>query len=164
MELWIYQGILRWRFRGVSTACLPPLTGRAASCRLHFVFVSSSFLFRACRACRACGRSEAEWAHDHRCPCRWASRERVSTCVRADFRFVCDIVCKAFYRSFEFFFEFLCARVCFQELAVFLYGSTVLGEFDLKIMPRKINTSFCECQHFHLWFIFQCFSADLQQN
>ena len=43
-------------------------------------FVSSAFLFRACRACRACGRGEAAWAHVDRCPYRWASRVLGWTC------------------------------------------------------------------------------------
>ena len=47
-------------------------------------FVSSSFSLRACHACRACGRGEAAWAHDDRCPCRCAPPGCEYPCVSVE--------------------------------------------------------------------------------
>ena len=72
--IYVYTYLYR-RFRGASPACPTPRNREIG-------FVSSSFLFRLCRACRTCERGEAKLrgcACVDRCPYRWAFLELVST-------------------------------------------------------------------------------------
>ena len=70
------------------------------------------------------------------CPYRWASRVRVSGCVRAAFRFIFAVIRTRFERFSVFFVDsnlfFVAIYMDFKDLFCFSFDSTTLGGHDLQ--------------------------------
>ena len=97
--------------------------------------VSSSFLFRACRACRACGRGEAAWAHVDRYPYRWASRVLGSTWFPVSF--VGHPLCAGAWVLTAFLLKTRVNALCGHLVAHLLCtGAWVLTAFGILLRAR----------------------------